>query len=70
MVTLNQYLQQKMKDKGINITELAKLSCTAKTTTYNIIKYTYYSPQFRSVVPLLKALDITIEDLYRDKVIF
>jgi predicted transcriptional regulator len=68
MVTLNTYLQQKMKEKSINITGLSKKSGIPRTTVHNIVKYSLYSPQFRSVIPILKALDITIDDLYKDNV--
>lgn len=68
MVTLSKYLQQKMSEQNVNITQLSKKSGIARTTTYNIVKWDYYSPQFRSVVPLLKALNITIDDLEKDNV--
>jgi len=63
---MKELIKTKMKEKGYNVPLLSRMTKVGKTTIYTMIRNSNYQdyPQFRSVAPVLLALDIELKELY------
>ena len=55
-----------LKQKGMSMGKLSRLSDVSFTTIRRIVNEPSYSPTLNTLVSIAKALDVTVNDLYEE----